>query len=92
MPHGPLPLHLHLKVGTAGQEERPLAPLPCMLHAHTLSSASTPTACSCDNGAGTVFPSQLCTLKQQPTGSDGRPSLDSYGSGPGVPWTSGYLA
>ncbi len=55
-------------------------------------SASTPTACSCDNGAGTVFPSQLCTLKQQPTGSDGRPSLDSYGSGPGVPWTSGYLA
>ena len=48
--------------------------------------------CSCDNGAGQVFPHQLCTLKQQPVGGDGRPFLTAYASGSGVPWTSGYIA
>jgi hypothetical protein len=48
-------------------------------------------ACRCDNGAGQVFPYQLCTLKQQPVGGDGRPNLATYASGAGVPWTSGYV-
>ncbi|PRW56503.1 O-acetyl-ADP-ribose deacetylase MACROD2 isoform X2 [Chlorella sorokiniana] len=51
-----------------------------------------PQAAGCDDGAGTIWAGNLCFLKQQPTGSDGQPTLDSYGSGPGVPWTSGYLA
>ena len=48
-------------------------------------------ACSCDNGAGQLFPYHRCTLKQQPAGGDGRPSLATYASGSGVPWTSGYI-
>lgn len=36
-------------------------------------------------------PRQLCTLKHRPVGGNGRPSLASYGAGPRVPWTSGYL-
>lgn len=50
-----------------------------------------PLSRRCDNGAGQLFPARLCTLKRQPTDGGGRPSLAAYGSGPGVPWTSGYL-
>ncbi|EFN55214.1 hypothetical protein CHLNCDRAFT_134449 [Chlorella variabilis] len=41
---------------------------------------------------GTLYPSRLCSLKQQPADASGRPDLASYGSGPEVPWTSGWIA
>ncbi|PSC75966.1 peptidyl-prolyl cis-trans cyclophilin-type [Micractinium conductrix] len=46
--------------------------------------------CQSAGGCGD-WPYRLCTLKRQPVGAGGRPMLVSYGAGPGVPWTSGYI-
>ena len=41
----------------------------------------------CDNGYGTIYPYQLCSLKYQELVEDEKPS--QYASGPGVEWISG---
>ena len=46
--------------------------------------------CLCsDNGAGTFYRSQECTLKRQQLAADSLPTW--YARGPNVPWTGGYL-
>ncbi|KAL4448218.1 hypothetical protein ABPG75_005437 [Micractinium tetrahymenae] len=48
-----------------------------------------PASGGCDNGSGTVYASQLCTLKSYPLQPGKEPSYFARGSI--VPWTSGYL-
>lgn len=69
----------------------PRLPLPALIFPPACALHALAPSRSCDNGAGRIYPFRLCTLKRQPVSADGRPTLASYGAGPGVPWTSGYI-